>query len=144
MQQSEPRIVYYPIPFIIRHPLSPININTVLPSHIQKVIGVKAVHSVGAEQMLNVLYLPVIGHLSLEFNSRQYHLGNMDIPFDNRPESNDGFLTTDIAIVPNSLVTGNYENKICTNNEFVLSDNSTTANWRNYIITLYLMSWSND
>lgn len=138
------RIVYYPVQFIVRHPLSPININSVLPSHIKRVIGIKAVHSVGVEKMRSELYLPVIGHLSLEFNSRKYHLGNLDIAFDNRPESNDGFLSTDIEIENNSLLTGNYENKICTTSQYVNADNGTTTSWSNYIITIYLMSLSND
>lgn len=138
------RIVYYPVQFIVRHPLSPININSVLPSHIKRVIGLKAVHSVGIEKMLNEEYLPVIGHLSLEFNSRKYHFGNVDIPFDNRPESNDGFLNTNIDIEQNSLLTGNYENKICSDATFVNPDNTTTNKWSNYIITIYLMSLSND
>jgi len=141
--QSE-RIVYYPAQFIVRHPISPININSVLPTHIKRVIGIKAVHSVGVEKMVTELYLPVIGHLSLEFNSRKYHFGNLDIPFDNRPESNDGYLKTDIEIENNSLLTGNYENKICTDSQYVDSNNGTTNNWSNYIITIYLMSISND
>lgn len=141
--QSE-RIVYYPVQFIVRHPLSPININTVLPSHIQKVIGIKAVHSVGVERMITDKYLPLIGHLSLEFNNRKYHFGNIDIPFDNRPEANDGFLETDIVIEPNTLLTGNYENKICSDSAYVLADNTTTNLWNNYIVTIYLLSLSND
>jgi hypothetical protein len=141
--QSE-RIVYYPVQFIVRHPLSPININSVLPTHIKRVIGIKAVHSVGVEKMVTELYLPVIGHLSLEFNSRKYHFGNLDIAFDNRPESNDGYLKTDIEIENNSLLTGNYENKICNDSSFINADNSTTNKWSNYIISIYLMSLSND
>lgn len=138
------RIVYYPVQFIVRHPLSPININSVLPTHIRKVIGIKAVHAAGIEKMVDEQYLPVIGHLSLEFNSRKYHFGNMDISFDNRPESNDGYLNTDINIESNSLMTGNYENKICNTGDFVNPDNSTSSKWSNYIVTIYLMSVSND
>lgn len=138
------RIVYYPVQFIVRHPFSPININSVLPTHIKRVIGIKAVHSAGVEKMVGQLYLPVIGHLSLEFNSRKYHFGNIDISFDNRPESNDGYLNTDISTETNSLLTGNYENKICKSSEFVNADSSTTDKWSNYIVTIYLMSISND
>lgn len=138
------RIVYYPVQFIVRHPLSPININVVLPSHIKKVIGIKAIHSVGVEQMLDLTYLPVIGHLSLEFNSRKYHFGNLDIPFNNNSSANDGYLETDITIEGNSSMDGNYENKICKGPEFLNADNTLTEDWKNYIATIYLKSISND
>lgn len=138
------RIVEYPIQFIVRHPLSPININAVLPSHIKKVIGIKAVHSVGVEQMYFLDKVPVLGHLTLGFNNKKYQFGNIDVSMDNSPEASNDYIETAIDIDNNSLMTGNYENKVCRDNTFVLADGTVTANWKNYIITIYLLSLCND
>lgn len=141
---TQTRITYYPVQFIVLHPDSPVTINTVLPNHIVKVLGIKVVHSAGVERMTTDTYLPVIGHLSLEFNSKQYHLGNIDVPFDNRAEGSDDFLEASIDIQPNSLLTGNYENKVFTGSDYVKADNTTSDKWSNYVVTIYLKTMSND
>ncbi len=138
------RITYYPVQFIILNPKAPVTINTVLPNHISRVLGIKAIHSVGIEQMSSESYLPVIGHLSLEFNNKQYHFGNLDIPFDNRPEASDEYLDARIDVQPNSLLTGNYENKVFTDSAYVGADGVVTDKWKNYIVTIYLKTLSND
>ena len=111
---NKTRITYYPVQFIVLHPLIPVTINAVLPSHIVKITGIKVIHSVGVQYMTSEKYLPVIGHLSLEFNSKQYHFGNIEIPFDYQAEASDEFLDAGIDIQRNSLLTGNYENKVFT------------------------------
>ena len=138
------RIEYYPIVFIVRHPIYPIVIDAVLPAHIKKVIGIKAVHSVGVEKMTTEQALPLIGHLSLAFNSRKYHFGNIDIAFNNSSAAHNGYIETDIDIEKNTAFTGNYENKVFNDDVFVNADLSTTSKWGNYIATIYLKSICND
>lgn len=138
------RITYYPVQFIVLHPENPVTINTVLPNHIVKVLGIKVVHSAGIEKMTTENYLPVVGHLSLEFNSKQYHFGNFDVAFDNRAAASDEFLDAAIDIAPNSLLTGNYENKVFTGSAYVKADNTTSDQWSNYVVTIYLKTVSND
>ena len=138
------RIIYHPVPFIVRQPLTPVTINTVLPGHIKKVIGIKAVHSVGVQLMATEAYLPVIGYLSLEFNNKRYHFGHLDVPFDNRPEASDAFLDASIDLFPGSLLTGNYENKVFTDITYQKADGTVTDKWSNYIVTIYLKALSDD
>jgi hypothetical protein len=138
------RISYYPIPFIVLHPKTPVPINAVLPSHIQRILGIKVVHSAGIERMTSEAWLPVIGHLSLEFNNRQYHFGNIDVAFDHQPEASDAFLDAAIDVLPNGLLTGNYENKVFDSSDYVQEDGLPTDKWSNYIVTIYLKTWSND
>lgn len=138
------RIEFYPIVFIVRHPIYPIVIDTVLPAHIKKVIGIKAVHSVGIEQMTTEQSIPLIGHLSLEFNSKKYHFGNIDVAFNNSKAAHNGYLETDITIQQNTAFMGNYENKVFKDSSYVNPDLSTTSKWNNYIATIYLKSICND
>ncbi|PZF71558.1 hypothetical protein [Taibaiella soli] len=141
---TKTRITYYPVQFIVLHPLIPVTINTVLPSHIVKITGIKVVHSVGVQNMTTEKYLPVIGHLSLEFNSKQYHFGNIEVPFDYQAEASDEFLDAGIDIQRNSLLTGNYENKVFTGIDYLKADGTVTDKWSNYIVTIYLKTMSND
>ncbi|MBS1773913.1 MAG: hypothetical protein JST82_13730 [Bacteroidetes bacterium] len=141
---STTRIIYHPVPFIIRQPLTPVTINTVLPGHIRKVIGIKAVHSAGVQFMATGNYLPVIGYLSLEFNNKRYHFGHLDVPFDNRAEASDAFLDAAIDLAPGSLLTGNYENKVFTGTDYQKTDGTVTGKWSNYIVTIYLKALSDD
>lgn len=141
---NKTRIIYYPVPFIVLHPLIPVALYTVLPGHIVKVTGIRAVHSVGIEHMTDDTYLPVTGHLSLEFNNRQYHFGHLDIAFDNQPASSDAYLDVQIDVQRNSLMTGCYENKVFTGTEHVRPDHTLTDKWHNYIVTIYLKALSND
>jgi hypothetical protein len=141
---NKTRITYYPVQFIVLHPRIPVTINTVLPSHIVKIMGIKVVHSVGVEKMTTANYLPVIGHLSLEFNSKQYHFGNLEVPFDHNAEASDEFLDAAIDVQVNSLLTGNYENKVFTGTDYLKADGTTTDKWSNYIVTIYLKTMSND
>lgn len=141
---TKTRITYYPVQFIVLHPNIPVTINAVLPSHIVKVTGIKVIHSVGVDNMTDATYLPVIGHLSLEFNSRKYHFGNIDVPFDNQPAASDEYLDANVDIEANSLLTGNYENKVFTGTDYVKADGSVTDKWSNYIVTIYLKTMSND
>lgn len=141
---TKTRITYYPVQFIVLHPKIPVTINSVLPGHIQKITGIKAVHSVGIEKMTTETYLPVVGHLSLEFNSKQYHFGNIDVPFDHNAESSDEYLDAAIDVHPNSLLTGNYENKVFTGSDYVNADSTLTNKWSNYIVTIYFKTLCND
>lgn len=141
---NKTRVTYYPVQFIVLHPLIPVTINAVLPSHIIKVTGIKVVQSVGVEFMTNNNYLPVIGHLSLEFNNRQYHFGNIEVPFDRNMNASDEYLDANIDIQTNSLLTGNYENKVFKGADYVKADGSVTDKWNNYIVTIYLKTMSND
>lgn len=141
---NKTRVAFYPVQFIVLHPMIPVTINTVLPSHIVKVTGIKVVHSVGVEHMTSENYLPVIGHLSLEFNSRQYHFGNIDVPFDNGEGASDEYLDANIDIHRNSLLTGNYENKVFMGIDYLKADGTVTDKWSNYIVTIYLKTMSND
>lgn len=141
---TKTRIIYHPVPFIVRQPLTPVTINTVLPSHIRKVTGIKVVHSVGVQSMTTAAYLPVIGYLSLEFNNKQYHFGHLDVPFDNRAEASDAYHDAAIDIMPGSLLTGNYENKVFTGIEYQKADGTITDKWSNYIVTIYLKALSDD
>lgn len=139
------RVVFYPVPFIVLHPRIPVAINTVLPSHIVQVIGIKVVHSAGIEYMAGTnAYLPVIGHLSLEFNSRQYHFGNWEVGYDRQVSASDEFLDTAIDVQRNTLLTGNYENKVFAGSEFVNVDGTVTDKWKSYIVTIYLKMLCND
>lgn len=141
---SPTRITYYPIQFIVLSPKIPVTINAVLPSHIIKILGIKVVHSAGIEKMTDSTYIPVVGHLSLEFNSKQYHFGNLDIAYDHNPESSDEYQDATIDVLPQTLLTGNYENKVFTETDYVKTDGSTTDKWSNYIVTIYLKTSSND
>lgn len=141
---TKTRVTYYPVQFIVLNPRIPVAINAVLPSHIVKITGIKVVHSVGVDKMTTDTYLPVIGHLSLEFNSRQYHFGNIDVPFDNQAEASDEYLDADIDVQQNSLLTGNYENKVFSGTDYVKADGAVTDKWSNYIVTIYLKTMSND
>ncbi|GAA4457050.1 hypothetical protein [Rurimicrobium arvi] len=141
---SSVRTSFYPVQFIVLHPHIPVAINTVLPGHIVKITGIKVVHSVGVENMTSEAYLPVVGHLSLEFNSRQYHFGNVDVPFDNQAQASDEYLDADIDVQRNTLLTGNYENKVFTGSDYVKADGTVTDKWSNYIVTIYLKTSSND
>jgi hypothetical protein len=141
---AQERIVYYPVPFIVLHPLVPVTIGAVLPVSISRVLGIKALHSTGIEKMTTAKYLPVIGHLSLEFNSRQYHFGHLDIAFDHQPQASDAYLDADITLQPGTLFTGNYENKVFTGTEYTGADGSLTNKWHHYIVTIYLKTLSHD
>lgn len=136
------RVLYYPVQFIVLHPLVPVAISTVLPGHIRRITGIKAIHSSGVEKMTEEDFLPVIGHLSLEFNNRAYHFGHMDIAFDHSPDASDGFLETTIDVYSNALVTGNYENKVFT--ALLNADGTVAKEWSNYIVTVYLRSLGHD
>ena len=138
------RITYYPVQFIVLHPKSPVTINAVLPNHIQRILGIKVVHSAGVEKMTTENYLPVIGHLSLEFNNRQYHFGNIDVAFDHQPEASDAFLDAAIDVMTNALFTGNYENKVFDGSDYLKTDGTASDKWSNYIVTIYLKTLSND
>jgi hypothetical protein len=138
------RIVFYPIQFIVCHPLSPIPLQCVLPSHIKRVVGVQVAHATGIEQMLSVPRMPLIGLLSLSFNSKKYQFGKIVVAYNNTLNASAEFLETLIEIEPNALLIGNYENRVCMDSQFVNADNSLTNKWKNYLCTLNLKCWSND
>ncbi|OSZ81917.1 hypothetical protein CAP35_01205 [Chitinophagaceae bacterium IBVUCB1] len=141
---SSTRVIHHPVQLIVRQPLTPVNIYTVLPGHIRRVVGVKVVHSVGVHLMSTDMYLPAIGYLSLEFNNRNYHMGHIDVPFDNRAEASDAYLDTQIDIIPDSLLSGHYENNVFTGTDYQRADGTITDKWSNYIVTIYLKALSDD